>query len=169
MRRTTITALACLSAAAFPAAAIADHGGGNDHGDGHNQPGQQGNNNFTDIGKVTAFSGGKLTIAFTDGNTITASVDRQSQMQCENMNDFRDNDRGDDNGGNDNGNDPGDRHDDNNRGDRNDNNDQNCSSMLTAGTMVTQASVDETQNGAFWDEVDLDLGAAQHQSVHHDS
>jgi hypothetical protein len=160
MRRTTITALACLAAAAFPAAAIADHGDGNDNGDGHNQPGQEfhdhGQNNFVDIGKVTAFSGGKLTITFTDGNTITASVDRQSQISCEDMNDFRDHDRGGDNGAGDNGN-------GNDNGDRGGDNNQNCVSLLTAGTQVTQASVEETQNGAFWDEVDLDAG------MHHDN
>jgi hypothetical protein len=41
--------------------------------------------------------------------------------------------------------------------------------MLTAGTMVTDASVEETQNGAFWDEVDLDAGAQQQDLHHHDS
>jgi hypothetical protein len=189
MRRTTITALACLSAAAFPAAAVADHGDGHqgDHND-HNRVERFSDQNqgSLDIGKVTAFDGHTLTISFTDGNMVTGTVDRQTQVQCEGMGDFHDHDQGSgggDGGGPGNGgpgnggpgnggpgnggpvsgpapvsgpgNGPG-------RGDDG----QNCVGALTTGASVTAASLDETQSGAFWDEVDLDAGF-QHQGVHH--
>jgi hypothetical protein len=193
MRRTTITALACLSAVAFPAAALADHGDGH-QGDHHDQnrvehfnDQNQGN---VDIGKVTSFDGHTLTISFTDGNTVTGTVDRQTEIKCEAMGDFRGDDQGSGggpgnggpgnggpgnggpgnggpgNGGPGNGG-PGDGPGPVNgpgkgRGDDG----QNCFAALTTGASVTEASLDETQSGAFWDEVDLDAGF-QHQGHHH--
>jgi hypothetical protein len=149
-RSTTLAALACLSAAAFPAAALADHGDGH-HGDdhGHHHHGQRFHDQDrgrADIGKVTSFDGHTLTIAFTDGDTLTAAVGRRTEIECESMGDVRDHDRGP--GGGDNGRDDG----------------QNCDRLLSAGTSVTEARLDETDAGAFWDEVALDAGVSHHHA-----
>jgi hypothetical protein len=189
MRRTTITGLACLSAVAFPAAALADHGDGHqgDHND-HNRVERfhdQDHGNL-DIGNVSSFDGHTLTISFTDGNMVTGTVDRQTQIRCEGMGDFRDHDQGS-GGGPGNGGGPGSGGGPGNgpapapapaptpapgngpgdgpgpgRGDDG----QNCFAALTTGASVTEAQLDETQGGAFWDEVDLDAGF-QHEGVHH--
>jgi hypothetical protein len=193
MRRTTITTgLACLSAVAFPAAALADHGDGHqgDHND-HNRVERfhDQNNGNLDIGKVTSFDGHTLTISFTDGNMVTGTVDRQTQIRCEGMGDFRDHDQGSGGGNGPGDGGPGDGGPGNGgpvngptpapapapapgngpgggpgpgRGDDG----QNCFAALTTGASVTEAQLDETQGGAFWDEVDLDAGF-QHEGVHH--
>jgi hypothetical protein len=133
-------------------------------------PGQPGSRQ--DIGTVQSFKDDMLVIQLNDGSTVSAKVDRNTEVECETMNDSfqRDdggpgpsggdhNRGGDDNGGND------DRGDDNggdqNGGDDNgsgdDGGNSNCLVALqTAGTGVRDASLSLTSAGPVWDRVDLD-------------
>jgi hypothetical protein len=119
-------------------------------------PGQPGSRQ--DIGTVQSFTDDMLVIQLNDGSTVSARVDRETEVQCEAMNDgFQRDDggpgpsSGDHNrGGDDNG-----AGDDDGGGD--DGGNGNCLMALqTAGTGVRDATLSLTGGGAFWDHVDLD-------------
>jgi hypothetical protein len=137
-----------------------------------------------DAGTVKSFQAGVLTIALTDGSTVSGRVNRHTEVECEAMGDHFTRDDGgpgpSGNGGGDQG-DRGDQGDD--RGDRNDANDANdanandanddngndandndndnpraCAVALrTPGTHVRDATLILTGTGAVWDHVDLDI------------
>jgi hypothetical protein len=127
-------------------------------------PGQPGSRQ--DIGTVQSFKDDMLVIQLNDGSTMSARVDRATEVECAAMNDsFQRDDGGpgpsggDHNrGGDDNGGDQN-RGDDNGGGGDNggDGGNANCLMALqTAGTGVRDATLSLTGDGAFWDHVDLD-------------
>ena len=112
-------------------------------------------------GMVASFDGTKLTIELADGSTVSGTVNNDTEIECEGINDSQTSFHGDDHGsGRSGGDDQGDRGDDNgDRGDDNDNDDnpmQNCdTSDLTPGTMVHEARLSLSGAGAVWDKVEL--------------
>ena len=133
-----------------------------------------------DAGTVKSFKAGVLTIALTDGSAVSGRVNRQTEIECQAMNDHFTRDDGgpgpSGNGGGDQGDHRGDQGEDRgdrgDRGDANDNdndaNDDNgndandqrpgaCAMALrTPGTHVRDATLILTGAGAVWDRVDLD-------------
>jgi hypothetical protein len=138
------------------------------------EPGQA----AADAGTVKSFQAGVLTIALADGSTVSGRVNRDTEVQCEAMDDhFTREDGGSGPSGN-SGDDRGDRGDqaddrndandndanDDNGNDANDNDDNNdnpgqtCAMALrTPGTHVRDATLTLTGSGAVWNRVDLDV------------
>jgi hypothetical protein len=113
-------------------------------------PGQPGSRE--DIGTVQSFKDDMLVIQLNDGSTVSARVDRATEVECEAMNDsFLRDDGGPGPSG-------GDRnHGGDDNGDGDDGGNANCLVALqTAGTGVRDATLSLTAAGAFWDHVDLD-------------
>ena len=103
-------ALSALAIAALPVLAGAkDHGRDDGHGEHRGEHRHHHNHGVGEReengGKITAFDAttGKLTIAFFDGDTVTARVDRSTKIKCEGRDDrvrgVSRRDHGDDNGG----------------------------------------------------------------------
>jgi hypothetical protein len=127
-----------------------------------------------DAGTVKSFQAGVLTITLTDNSTVSGRVNRNTEVECEAMDDHFTRDDGgpgpSGNGGGDQG-DRGDQGDDRgDRGDRNDasdndanddngnDNPQACAMALrTPGTHVGDATLILSGAGAAWDRVDLDI------------
>jgi len=109
-------------------------------------------------GMVASFDGTKLTIQLADGSTVSGTVNNDTEIECEGIDDshtsFHRDDHGsggDDQGGR--GDDQGDRGDDN---DNDDNDMENCdASNLTPGTIVHEATLKLSGAGAVWDKVEL--------------
>jgi hypothetical protein len=112
-------------------------------------------------GMVASFDGTKLTIELADGSTVSGTVDNDTEIECEGIDDSHTSFHRDDHGsGQSGGDDHGDRGDDNgDRGDRGDDNDnemENCdTSDLTPGTIVHEARLRLSGAGAVWDKVEL--------------
>jgi hypothetical protein len=99
-----------------------------------------------DIGRVQSFKDDILVIQLNDGSTMSARVDRDTEVECEAMNDsFQRDDGG-----------PGPSGGDRSHG-GDDGGNANCLMALqAAGTGVRDATLSLTGAGAFWDHVDLD-------------
>ena len=115
-------------------------------------------------GMVASFDGTKLTIELADGSTVSGTVNNDTEIECEGIDDSHTSFHRDDHGsGRSGGDDHGDRGDDHgDRGDRGDDNDnddndmENCdSSDLTPGAMVHEARLRLSGAGATWDKVEL--------------
>ncbi len=159
MRKTLLSVVACCAVIAIlPASALA-HGHhhkrhhrahharvrdwGSDQGTGQNQA--------ADAGTVQSFTGGVLTIALTNGQTVSGQVTPDTEIKCEapdTSNGMVSHDRHGDNNGNDQG--------DNNGNDQGDDDNAMCSSSdLTTGTVVHEAELRLSGAGAVWDRVEL--------------
>jgi hypothetical protein len=180
MRKILLSVVACCAVIAIlPASALA-HG---DHHKGHHNRahharvhhrqfgGDQGavNNQDQNAGTVQSFTGGVLTIALTNGQTVSGQVTGDTEIECQavenDMSSLRSQDRhgGDGNGNNDNGNnDNGDDNGNNDQGQGDDDNDDAMcdSSNLTPGTVVHEAKLGISSAGATWDKVELVTAAA---------
>jgi hypothetical protein len=132
-----------------------------------------------DAGTIKSFQAGVLTIVLADGSTVSGRVNRDTEVECQAMDDhFTREDGGPGPSGNsgddrgdrgDQGNDQGDRNDandndanDDNGNDANDDNDNNpgqtCAMALrTPGTHIRDATLTLTGSGAVWNRVDLDI------------
>ncbi len=123
------------------------------------------NNQNENAGTVKSFTGGVLTIALNNGQTVSGQVTGDTEIKCEamdnDMSSLRSHDRHGDNGGD---NDRGDNdRGDNNRGDdqQGDNDNAMCSSTdLTTGTVVHEAELRVSSAGAVWDKVELVTASA---------
>jgi hypothetical protein len=192
MRKFLFTLLAIgAMVAAVPAASLA-HGGDHHVGDRHREHhhGRHhdrvrherfgGQNGFHhNVGTVSAFANGRLTIRLTDGSSVTGAVNRTSEIECEMPafmqpadqgsgggsgagssggpgNDNGQGDPGDDNGqdgpGHNAGDDNGPNGGDNDPGD--DNGQRRCT-MIVPGMAVRDATLTLTGFGAVWTRVDL--------------
>jgi hypothetical protein len=192
MRKFLFTLLAVgAMIAAVPAASLA-HGGDHHVGDRHREHhhgrhhdrvrherfgGQDGVHH--DVGTVSAFANGRLTIRLNDGSSVTGAITRAGEIECEMPAAMQTADEGGGGGsgsgssggpGNDNGQgDPGDDNgqdgpghnagDDNgpNRGDNDpgDDNGQRRCTMIAPGMAVRDATLTLTGSGAVWTRVDL--------------
>ena len=111
-------------------------------------------------GKVTSLSGGKLTIALFNGDTVTAALDDRTELECEGAEDQSasttaraasdgENEPGDDNGGDNQG-------DDDQGEDGQGDQQAGCdASLLTAGRVVQEAEAKATAGGLHWDEIKI--------------
>lgn len=107
-------------------------------------PGQPGSRQ--DIGTVQSFKDDILVIQLNDGSTMSARVDRDTEVECEAMNDsFQRDDGG-----------PGPSGGDRSHGGDDRGNASCLMALRTAGTGVRDATLSLTGAGAFWDHVDLD-------------
>jgi hypothetical protein len=175
MRKIVLSVVACCAVIAIvPASALAhgehhkrhhrahharvhhrNFGGDQNQGAGQNQ------NQDQNAGTVQSFTGGVLTIALNNGQTVSGDVTNDTEIRCEaaenDMSSLRSHDRGGDNG--DHGdNNRGDNDQGDDRGDDNNDNDNNvmCSSTdLTPGTVVHEAELRISSAGAVWDKVEL--------------
>jgi hypothetical protein len=117
-------------------------------------------------GTVQSFDNGVLTIALTNGSTVSGLVTGNTRVSCESIDNERDFARhdggpgpsgGSDSGSGDDGN-HGDDNGDGDNGDHHDGNDPQCFAMLQhPGTKVIDAELNIVQGNAFWDEVELGL------------
>lgn len=102
-------------------------------------------------GTVQSFTGGVLTIALTNGQTVSGAVTGDTQIECqgtETSSTWSSHDHGGDNGG--------DQGDDQGQGDDDNNGAQSCDmSSLTPGTAVHEARMSVSGGGASWDKVEL--------------
>jgi hypothetical protein len=169
--------------AAVPAASLA-HGGDHHQGDRHREREHrqsQHQDRFQherfgrrdgighDVGTVSAFANGRLTIRLTDGSSVTGAVDRLTEIECEMPQFMRPADQGPggsgsgssggpggDNGqdgpGHNAGDDNGQGGPDNDPGD--DNGDRRCTT-IAPGMAVRDATLTLTSFGAVWTRVDL--------------
>jgi hypothetical protein len=119
----------------------------------------------SDAGTVQSFQNNVLVIKLNDGSTISGTIDRNTEVECEAMDENvgRD-DGGPGSSGRGAGRDGGDRHGgdngggDGNRGGDDDGGNANCLMALqTPGTAVRDASLSVSSAGSFWDRVDLDV------------
>ncbi|HET6871249.1 MAG TPA: hypothetical protein VFH80_35380 [Solirubrobacteraceae bacterium] len=172
MRRIVLSVVACCALAAFiPASALAHghhhkrhHSRVHHRTFGHdwNQSGSSTTSTSSDqnAGTVQSFTGGVLTIALNNGQTVSGAVTGDTEIECEAADmssSLRSHDHGD--GGGDNGDDQGDDNG-NDQGD-NDNENANCSSAdLTPGTVVHEARLRLSGAGATWDKVELVTASA---------
>jgi hypothetical protein len=164
MRKIVLSVIAgCALIAIVPASALAHRGHHKRHhhsrihhrtfGHDWSQSGSSSTGTSSDqnAGTVQSFTGGVLTIALNNGQTISGDVTPGTEIECrgaEMSSSLRSHDRGDDNGdrGDDNGNDQGD----------DDNENANCSSAdLMSGTVVHEARLRLSSAGATWDKVEL--------------
>jgi hypothetical protein len=172
MRKIVLSVVACCALVAIiPASALAH---GNHHKRHHSRVhhrtfghdwGQSGSSTTStsseqNAGTVESFTGGVLTIALTNGQTVSGDVTNDTEMECKAPDTptmWSSHDHGGDNGndqGDDNGNDQGDDNG-NDQGDDNGEN-ANCSSAdLTPGTVVHEARLRLSGAGATWDKVEL--------------
>jgi hypothetical protein len=174
MRRTLFTILACTALfVAVPAVALAHNGHRGHHHKRHHRVRHEhfiGHSHSSDVngvpaneptaGTVTSFTDNVLTITLTNGNTVSGEVTNDTEVKCENAEDFDnngDNDvehgdmvrdhgpgGGDDNGGDDNG-----------GGDDLGEDNNNATCTITPGMAVRKAELQINGDGAFWDEVEL--------------
>jgi hypothetical protein len=158
MRKIMLSVVACCAVIAIlPASALAHghhhkrhhqrahhariHHWGSDQGTGQSQA--------QDAGTVQSFTGGVLTIALNNGQTVSGQVTGDTELKCEaaeTPGTMSSHDRRGDNGG-----DQGD--DDQGQGD--DKNAMCGSSNLTPGTVVHEAELRVSSAGAVWDRVEL--------------
>lgn len=155
-----VLALVAFAVALLPAAASARHGHHHRHHSSRKNSSGWHNDSSGPIGHVTSFDGTTLMITLNNGDQMSGTVDRQTEVECRNneagdnegnepgdnnneMNGVRAADHGDSSGGND-----GNEQEDKGR--------QNCSSALTSGTAVDRAVLDGTSNGAVFDRVDVE-------------
>jgi hypothetical protein len=167
MRKIVLSAVACCALIAIvPATALAHghhhkrhHSRVHHRTFGHdwNQSGSSTTSTSSDqnAGTVQSFTGGVLTIALTDGQTVSGAVTNDTEIECQAA-DMSGSLRSHEHGG-DNGNDQG---DDQGQGD-DDNGNANCSSAdLTPGAVVHEAKLRLSGAGATWDKVELVTAAA---------
>lgn len=112
-------------------------------------------NSDQNAGTVQSFTGGVLTIALNNGQTVSGDVTGDTEFECEAA-DMSGSLRSHDHGG-DNGNDQG---DDNGQGDDANGNAMCSSADLTAGAVVHAARLGITNAGATWDKVELVTASA---------
>lgn len=165
MRKVVLSAVACCALIAIiPASALAHgHHHKRHHSRIHHRTfghdwGQSGNSGTStsaaqNAGTVQSFTGGVLTIALTNGQTVSGDVTNDTEIECK-APDMPTMWSSHDHGG-DNGNDQGD--------DGNEN--ANCSSAdLTPGTVVHAARLRLSGAGATWDKVEIVNAAANNNN-----
>jgi hypothetical protein len=129
-----------------------------------------------DVGVVTSFVDGRLTIRLNDNTSVSGAVNRFTEVECEMNDSMRSMDQGsgdsgsggnggpgsgDNDPGDDNGNDPGDDHGHDGPGherghDGGRDHDGNACTMIAPGTQVRDASLQVGRFGAVWTRVELD-------------
>ncbi len=194
MRRIVLSAMACCALIAIiPASALAQgHHHKRHHSRVHHRTfghdwGQSGSSTTStsseqNAGTVQSFTGGVLTIALNNGQTVSGDVTNDTEIECKapdmptmwsghDHGGDNGNDQGGDNGndqGGDNGNDQGDDNG-NDQGDDNGEN-ANCSSAdLTPGAVVHEARLGLSGAGATWDKVELVTAAANNNNNDNDN
>jgi hypothetical protein len=177
MRKIVLSVVACAALAAMlPASALAHgHHHKRHHSRVHHRTfghdwGQSGSSSTTmsfdqNAGTVQTFTGGVLTIALNNGQTVSGDVTGDTEIECQAQDmsgSLRSHDSGGDNGdqGDNNGNDQGDDNG-NDQGDDNGNDNASCSSAdLTPGTVVHEARLGISSAGATWNKVELVTASA---------
>ncbi|MBV9605099.1 MAG: hypothetical protein JO027_08330 [Solirubrobacterales bacterium] len=178
MRKIVLSVVAsCALIAVVPASALAHGGHGRHHhahharvhhrsfGGGDQGQGGTGQTQSQDAGTVQSFTGGVLTIALNNGQTVSGQVTGDTEIACESTDtsnsSLRSHDSGGDNnsGGDDGGGNQGD--DDQGQGDDDNANSACSSSDLTAGTVVHRAELGVSGAGAVWDRVVLVTQSSQ--------
>jgi hypothetical protein len=165
MRKTVLSVVACCAVIAIvPASALAHgrhhvrhhrahhariHHWGHDNGVGQGQT-----QNASPAGTVQSFTGGVLTIALANGQTVSGDVTGDTEIKCESADTSNTMSSHDRSGGNDRNNgEEGD--DDQGQGDDDNNNAMCSSSDLTTGAPVQAASLLVTSAGAVWQRIVL--------------
>jgi hypothetical protein len=109
-----------------------------------------------DVGTVSAFANGRLTIRLNDGSSVTGAVDRLTEIECETPHFMRPADHGSGRSGSGSSGGPGGDNGqgglDNDPGD--DNGDGRCTT-IAPGMAVRDATLTLTSLGAVWTRVDL--------------
>ena len=182
MRRILLSVVACCAVIALvPASALAHGRHHKRHHRAHharvrhehfgsqgNNQNKQGQNPSPTAGTIQSFSNGVLTIALTDGSTVSGKVTNDTRIECQaaetssGNSGWHSHHHGGDNGGGDNGgnNDQGD--------DDNDHAAQTCdTSSLTPTTVVQEAELKVSSAGAVWDKLDLMSASTQSTQPSH--
>ena len=188
MRKILFTLLAVgAMLAAIPAASLA-HGGDHQRGDRHREREHQREHRHArdhdrirherfggrdglrhDAGTVSSFAGGQLTIRLNDGSSVTAAINRATEIECEMPEFMRPADQG--SGGSGSGSSGGPGSNDGGPGSNNsgpgssggpgpgggpgDDNGQGRCTMIAPGMVVRDATLTLTGFGAVWTRVDL--------------
>src|SRR5947209_1310329 len=177
MRRIVLSVVACCAVIAIvPASALAHRGHHQRHharvhhrtfGHDWSQSSNSSTSTSSDqnAGTVQSFTGGVLTIALNNGQTVSGDVTGDTEIECQapDTSGMQSHDSGDGGGDNQGDNNQGDNNQgDNNQGDNNqgqgdeNNANANCSSAdLTPGTVVHEARLRLSGAGATWDKVEL--------------
>jgi hypothetical protein len=168
MRRIVLSVVACCAVIAIlPASALAHRGHHKRHharvhhrtfGQDWSQSGNSGTSTSSDqnAGTVVSFTGGVLTIALNNGQTVSGNVTGDTEIECQapdTSSGMQSHETGDGGGDNQGDNDQGD--DDQGQGDDNGDNASCSSADLTAGTVVHEARLTLSGAGATWDKVEL--------------
>jgi hypothetical protein len=171
MRKIVLSVVACCAVIALvPASALAHGHHKRHHARVHHRTfghdwGQSNGSTSTsseqNAGTVQSFTGGVLTIALNNGQTVSGNVTGDTEIECQ-APDMPTMWSGHDHGG-DNGNDQGDDNG-NDQGDDNGEN-ANCSSAdLTPGAVVHEARLGLSGAGATWDKVELVTASANNNN-----
>jgi hypothetical protein len=181
MRRILLSVVACCAVIAIvPASALAHRGHHKRHharvhhrtfGHDWSQSSNSGTSTSSDqnAGTVQSFTGGVLTIALNNGQTVSGDVTGDTEIECQapDMSGMQSHERADGGGDNQGDNDQGD--DDQGQGDDNNEN-ANCSSAdLTPGTVVHEARLRLSGAGATWDKVELVTASANNNNNDNDN
>jgi hypothetical protein len=162
MRKILFTLLAVgAMLAAIPAASLA-HGGDHPRGDRHREREHQREHRHArdhdrirherfggqdglrhDAGTVSSFASGQLTIRLNDGSSVTAAINRFTEVECETPEFMRPADHGPDGSGSGSSGGPG------------DDTGQGQCTMIKPGMVVRDATLTLTGFGAVWTRVDL--------------
>lgn len=175
MRRILLSVVACCAVIAIvPASALAHRGHHKRHharvhhrtfGHDWSQSSNSGTSTSTssdqNAGTVASFTGGVLTIALNNGQTVSGDVTSDTEIECQapdTSSGMQSHESGDGGGDNQGDNNQGD--DDQGQGD-DDNGSASCSSAdLTPGTVVHEARLSLSGAGATWDKVELVTASA---------
>jgi hypothetical protein len=112
-------------------------------------------------GKVLTFTGGRLTIQLTNGDTVSGLVNGDTEIECERAESSAtaraSHEEGDDNEGDEDRSGPGDGERGDDEGDENDEDDEVACSQtdLVEGAIVHEAELKATAGGAVFEEVEL--------------
>ena len=110
-------------------------------------------------GTVSSFAGGRLTIRLNDGSSVTAAINRLTEIECEMPEFMRPADQGsggpDSSGGSDSSGGPGSNSGPGPGGGPGDDNGQGRCTMIAPGMVVRDATLTLTGFGAVWTRVDL--------------
>jgi hypothetical protein len=174
MRKILLSVVACCAVIAFvPASALA-HGHHKRHHRVHHarvrdfgstsstSSGQTSQGSGQTAGTVQSFSGGVLTIALTNGSTVSGTVTGDTEIECQSADmsgtsGWQSHDHGGSNNGSSGSGDSSNQGDDDQgQGDDDNNAGQTCDmSSLTQGAVVQEAELKITSAGAVWKNVDL--------------
>ena len=171
MRRIVLSVVACCAVIAIlPASALAHRGHHKRHharvhhrtfGHDWSQSSNSSTSTSSDqnAGTVQSFTGGVLTIALSNGQTVVGNVTGDTEIECQapDTSGMQSHDSGDGGGDNQGDNNQGDDNQGQGDDDNNNNNGaQSCdSSSLTTGTVVHEARLRLSGAGATWDKVEL--------------